>query len=106
MASQIVFAAYKPQEGKEEELKQLIKEHVPTLRKLELITDRPALTVRAQDGTFIEIIEWYDVEAADKAHEHPAVAKIWEQMGAISKFMPLKELPETAKTFLGSSSHF
>ncbi len=102
MSSQVVFAAYKPNEGKEEELVSLIKEHVPVLRDLELITDRPALTLKAKDGTFIEVIEWNDVSSADKAHEHPRVAEIWEKMGTICTFMPMSELPEASKAF----SHF
>ena len=99
MATQIVFASYKPKEGKEIELLELIKKHVPTLRELELITDRPALTMKSKDGTFIEVIEWNDVASADRAHEHPAIAKIWESMEAISTFVPIGKLAEAEKTF-------
>lgn len=99
MSSQVVFAAYKPNEGKEDELKKLIQQHVPVLRDLELITDRPTLTLKAKDGTYIEVIEWIDVNAADQAHEHPRVAEIWEKMGAISQFIPMSKLPESARAF-------
>ncbi len=102
MSTQIVFAAYKPHAGKEDQLEGLIKQHVPILRDLELITDRPSLTVKSKDGTYMEIIEWRDVRAADTAHEHPAVAKVWEAMAKISDFISLKQLPESEKPF----SHF
>ncbi len=99
MATQIVLAGYRPNEGKENELLELVKKHVPTLRELELITDRQALTMKSKDGTIIEVIEWNDVSSADRAHEHPAVAKIWESMAAISKFVPMAELTEAEKAF-------
>lgn len=99
MASHVVFAAYKPHAGKEDELKLLISRHIPMLRELELITDRPALTLKSRNGTFIEIIEWRDVRSAEKAHEHPKVAEIWEKMDAISKFVPISDLPEAGKAF-------
>ena len=82
MASEIVFALYMPHAGKEKKLEELIARHVPVLRELELITSRPRLTLKAQDGTYIEVIEWVNSDAAEKAHEHPAVAQVWEAMEA------------------------
>ncbi len=100
--TQIVCALYKAKLGKEAELESLIQKHVPVLRDLELITNRPRLTLKSRDGTYIEIIEWVDAEAAEKAHEHPAVAQVWEAMGVISEFKKLGDLPESQKSF----SHF
>jgi quinol monooxygenase YgiN len=97
--SEIVMAAYKAKPGKEIELEALIKSHVPTLLELGLITNRPALTIKSKDGTYIEIMEWVDVEASEKAHEHPAVAKIWEAMEMISQFRKISELDEAKTSF-------
>jgi hypothetical protein len=97
--TEVVFAIYKPKFGKEKELEKLIERHVPVLKELELITSRPRLTLKSSDGTYIEIIEWVDVEAAEKAHEHPAVAKVWEAMEAISEFKKLSDLNEAGKAF-------
>lgn len=100
--TKIVLAIYRPKSGKEKELEKLIKSHTPILRELELITNRPRLTLKSDDGSYIEVIEWINVEAAEKAHEHPAVAKVWEGMEAISDFRKLSDLSEAGKTF----SHF
>jgi hypothetical protein len=97
--SEIVFAAYKPHEGKVSELEKLISRHTPLLRELELVTDRPALTIKSKDGTYIEVIEWQNEKTAKMAHEHPAVAKIWEAMAQISDFKTLSSLPEASHSF-------
>ena len=97
--SEIVMAAYKPKAGKENELESLIKKHGPTLLELGLITSRPALTIKSKDGTYIEIMEWVDIEASEKAHEHPAVAKIWEAMEVISQFRKISDLEEAQTKF-------
>lgn len=99
MGPEVVFAVYRPNQGKREELLKLVQKHVPTLRRLGLATDRPEILVSAIDGTFIEVFEWKSNEAARMAHEHPEVAKIWEAMGAIGSFLPLAEVSETKKAF-------
>ena len=38
MNPEIVIALYRPNEGREEELRALIDEHLPVLRRLELVT--------------------------------------------------------------------
>jgi hypothetical protein len=96
---QVVFALYRPHAGKEAELRRLIAQHVPTLRRLELITDRPAVLVKSRNGTFIEIFEWRSNDAARQAHEHPEVAKIWEAMGPISDLPALETLEEIKNRF-------
>ncbi len=102
MSAQIVFAIYKPNAGKDAELRALIGRHVPALRKLGLITDPPAVHVRASDGSYVEIFEWVSAEASRRVHEHPEIAQIWEQMGAVGSFGKLADLPEAQREF----SHF
>lgn len=97
--SEVVFAMYKARLGREKELEDLIAKHVTILRELELVTMRPRLTVQSLDGTYIEIIEWVDADAAEKAHEHPAVARVWEAMEVVSDFRKMNDLPEANRTF-------
>jgi quinol monooxygenase YgiN len=96
---QLFVALYRPHAGKEEALKKLIAEHVPTLRRLELITDREALLMKAQDGTYVEIAEWRGPDSAEKAHQHPELAKVWEGMGKIADFPALESLKESKVRF-------
>jgi len=99
MTSEIVFAMYRPHEGKDAELRELIGQHIPTLVRLELVTDRAPILCRGEDGTYIEIFEWATSAAAARAHEHPEVAKVWEAMGQVADFPPLSSLAEAGKRF-------
>src|SRR5215472_17981931 len=99
MSAQIVFAVYRPNQGKDAELRTLISRHLPALRKLGLVTKRDPLLLRAQDGSYIEIFEWISREAARRAHEHPEIAEIWEQMSVVGSFGKLRDLSEAGREF-------
>lgn len=99
MKPEVVFALYRPHPGKDAELRKLIREHLPVLHRLELVTERPTLLLRAKDGTYIEVFEWRSAESARVAHEHPEVARVWEGMGQIADFLSLDALPEAKEPF-------
>ena len=99
MSAKVVFAMYRPSGGKDSELRALIKQHYPALKRLGLVTDRSQLLLKAKDGSYIEIFEWVSDEAARRAHEHPEVAEIWEQMGVVGTFGKLRQLLEVETEF-------
>ncbi len=99
MKPEVVFALYKPHQGKDPELLEIIKQHVPTLRRLEMATDRPVVLVKTKNGTYIEIFEWSTAEAAGLAHHHPEVAKVWEAMGKVADLVTLESLEEIKQQF-------
>jgi hypothetical protein len=104
MKPQVVFALYRAKPGKEEELKKMITKHIPTLKRLELVTDREPILLQSSNGTFVEVMEWRNTDSARKAHEHPEVAAVWEAMGQIADFPSLDSIPE-AKTRFPNFSH-
>ena len=81
MDAQIVFALYRAHEGKDDELRALISQHIPTLRKLGLITDRES------------------IESSALAHQNPESAKIWQEMGQIAEMPTLDSLEEAKSRF-------
>lgn len=95
----IYVAVYRPHKGKEADLQALVKTHVPTLRRLKLVTDRPEVVMKAKDGSFIEVCEWATPDSSRQAHEHPEVKKIWEAMGEVADFPGLGELEEAKAMF-------
>lgn len=99
METSIAFAMYQPAKGKSEELKQILKEHIPTLKRLGLITDSPAYMLESENGTVIEVFEWTGDEAKDIAHKHPAVRAIWGKMMDICTFPKMHDLPEANHSF-------
>jgi hypothetical protein len=99
MKPEVVIALYRPHPGKDAELRALIAQHLPVLRRLELVTDRPPLLLRAADGTYVEIFEWRTAESAGVAHEHPESARVWEAMGKVADFPALQDLAEARERF-------
>ncbi len=97
--SQFAIACYRPKLGKEQQLLELVRDHLPTLRAAELVTERPSYIMRAKDGTVIEVFEWKSVEAKDRAHQSAAVGRIWQQMSECADFPPLSDLEEAHVPF-------
>jgi hypothetical protein len=95
----LAIASYKPKAGQEKAFLELVEKHLPTLRELQLATDRSSFLAKALDGTIIEVFEWTSVNAVNAAHHHPAVADIWEKMTLIADFHPLSSIPEAQTPF-------
>ena len=77
-----VIVAYRPKPGKGDELLELVRIRVPTLRKEGLISDRVPTIMRARDGTIIEVSEWKSREAIDAVHKNPNVLAMCEKFFA------------------------
>ncbi len=98
----LVIAAYRPRPGKEAQLLELVKEHLPILRKEGLATDRPAQVVRAKDGTILEIFEWKSQQAIDDAHDNEAVLEMWNRFNEACSY----EIPSNIEEFTKPFPHF
>jgi quinol monooxygenase YgiN len=79
MAGVIVIVAYRPKPSKGDELLELVRSRVPTLRKEGLVTDCAPVIMRARDGTIIEVSEWKSAGAIDAAHKNANVWALWNQ---------------------------
>lgn len=99
MAAAMVIAVYQPHEGKEQELLELVRAHVPALQRLELATDDPPFLGRSAGGALVEVFAWRSENAASAAHEHPAVAEIWEAMAKVCDYIAPARLPEAQRSF-------
>jgi len=95
----IVIACYKPKPGKLNALRVLMVDHVPTLRRIGLVTERAPIVMEAKDGTVVEVFEWVSPEAIQEAHGHPAVLRMWEEYGKVCDYIPLAQVPEAAQMF-------
>lgn len=94
----MVIVAYRPKPGREDELLELTRDHVPELRRLGLATDRATLAMQSKDGIIVEVFEWQD-GAINAAHSHPDVIAMWERYAAVCDYVPLHELPEARDMF-------
>jgi len=94
----IVIVAYKPKPGKETDLLQLTREHVPLLRTEGLATEHPVTACLAKGGTVVEVFEWAP-GAIERAHSNPVVLKLWERYAAACDIVPLASLSESSNMF-------
>jgi len=101
MSGVVVIVAYRPKPGKENELIDLVRSRVPTLRKEGLVSDRVPTIMRSRDGTIIEVSEWKSREAIDAAHKNPNVLAMWNKFFAICDCIPLNTLAEANEMFSG-----
>lgn len=101
MSGVCVIVAYRPKPGKEQEILDLVRARIPTLRKEGLVTDREPIIMRAKDGTIIEVSEWKSQEAIDAAHKNPNVLAMWNKFFAACDCVPLKTLAEAEEMFAG-----
>lgn len=95
----VVIACYVPKVGKESELHDLSRTHVPRLRAEGLVTDREPIIAVAADGTVVEVFEWSSTEAIAAAHANPAVRAMWEEYERVCSYRPIGEVPEAAQLF-------
>ena len=89
-----VIAAYRPKPGKQQQLLEVLRDHLPILREQKLATDRPAYLMKSGDGTIIEVFEWKSHQAVEQAHSNPTVAKLWARFAECCDYTGLKNLPE------------
>jgi len=83
-----VICQYRPRAGSIDGLLDLIREPRAANVELGLATDRPeeVYVGQDQDGAgplVVTIFQWVDAEAPGRAHRHPRVGALWEQMGAL-----------------------
>ena len=95
----VVIAAYRPKPGREQQLLEIVRTHVPILRQQKLATSRPVQVLRASDGTLLEIFEWVSDEAVEKAHHDPVVKGLWDRFAQVSDFGTLASVPGAQEPF-------
>lgn len=95
----VVIVAYKPKPGKETALKELMKTHLPRLKKEGLVSDKDSFIMEAADGTIVEVFEWLSEEAIKQAHQNPDVQKMWGEYAEVCDYVPVGSLAEAGNLF-------
>ena len=99
MEGRIVIVAYKPLKGKEDALRQLMREHLPALKKQNLVTDRDSILMETKDGTIIEVFEWKSKAAIEQAHTNAEVQKMWKKYSEVCEYIPIGKVEEAGNLF-------
>src|SRR5580698_1909360 len=101
MEGRIVIVGYKPKAGKAEDLRLLMREHLPILKSQNLVTDRASIIMEAKDGTIIEVFEWKSEAAIEHAHTNPEVLKMWGKYAEVCDYIPAGQVEEIGTLFSG-----
>ncbi|HMS64963.1 MAG TPA: hypothetical protein PKD83_06880 [Ignavibacteria bacterium] len=96
-----VITCFKPKVGKEKELLEVIKDHMPVLRKEGLVTDKVCHVMRSANGCIIEVFEWKSQEAINDAHNNKNVHELWKRFENVCEYISLSDLDETKSIFPG-----
>jgi len=83
-------------------LLELVRNHLPPLRALGLVTERSSSVMRTADGIIVEVFERVSQDAIAGAHSNPAVIDLWKRFEAVCTYETPSNLPEFQKMF----SHF
>lgn len=97
-----VIVVYRPKKGKDQQLIQLVKDHVSILRAQNLASERNPIVMKAADGSIIEIFEWKSADAVTRAHHNKTVLELWEKFSLVCDY----EIPVNVKEFQGVFSEF
>jgi len=92
-----VIVIYRPKNGKDAALLQLVKDHMSILRTQNLVTDRAPIIMKAADGSIIEVFEWKSAGAIKEAHQNKVVQELWERL---ARFVIMK-VPLMSMSFRG-----
>ncbi len=92
---------YRPKDGRENDLLELVKKHWPAARKAGLTTDDPARIWKATDKrtgkvSILERFFWADADSSSRAHHTPAVQAVWGAMDAVLEDMTILVIEEVA----------
>lgn len=105
--SAIVICHFRVKAGCEDEMVKLLRDHDAVLRRLDLVTDEPAVVYRGADAKGLpmlwNIFGWTSAAAAEAAHQHPEVAGLWERMEPLCEARdgaPGMEFPHVQRTIL------
>ena len=83
----VAVCTYRVREGQDEAFLALMRNHVPTLRRLGLLAEEPSLLFQGKDEsgkTFVvEVLRWKSEEAPDLAEQMPDVLRLWEGLGKL-----------------------
>ncbi len=97
-----VIVIYRPKKGMDQQLIQLVRDHISILQQQNLATEKLPIVMRATDGSIIEIFEWISAEAIAKAHNNKAVQELWAKFSLVCDY----EIPVNVKEFHSVFSEF
>ena len=98
--AKISITEYYAMPGNSEQLATLLTDQWTLLREADLVTDRPSILMRDMGGDdrFIEVVEWKEDDAPDRARVNPDVADLSEQIRSLCENEVVPEYYEPVRS--------
>lgn len=95
----IAIGAYRVHEGRQELFLEALRQDLVTMREEGLISDWPAMILRAGDDVFLQLVEWADEDAPARSTNNQRVMAIWTKKRTLADYLSLAEVPGADRLF-------
>ena len=95
----IAIGAYRVHEGQEELFLEALRQDIATMRDEGLISDWPAMILKAGNDVFLQVVEWADDEAPARSSDNERVMAVWTRKRAHADYLSLSQVPGADRLF-------
>ncbi len=95
----IAIGAYRVHAGHEELFLEALRQDLVTMRDEGLISDWPAMILKAGTDVYLQVVEWADDDAPARSSENERVMAIWTQKRTHSDYLSLAQVPGADRLF-------
>ena len=95
----IAIGAYRVREGHEELFLEALRQDIVTMRDEGLISDWPAMILKAGSDVFLQVVEWADDSAPARSSSNENVMAIWTKKRNHAEYLSLAQVPGADRLF-------
>ncbi|MGZ5382911.1 MAG: antibiotic biosynthesis monooxygenase [Acidimicrobiia bacterium] len=95
----IAIGAYRVHEGHEEDFLEALRQDIVTMRDEGLISDWPAMILKAGTDVFLQVVEWADDDAPARSSSSEQVMAVWTRKRTHANYVSLSQVPGADRLF-------
>ena len=95
----IAIGAYRVHEGNDEQFLEALRQDLVTMRAEGLISDWPAMILKAGPDVYLQLVEWADADAPARSSANERVMAIWTKKRTLADYLSLSEVPGADRLF-------
>ena len=95
----IAIGAYRVHADHEEPFLEALRQDIVTMREEGLISDWPAMILKAGTDVFLQMVEWADDGAPARSSSNDRVMAVWTQKRTHADYLSLSQVPGADRLF-------
>jgi hypothetical protein len=95
----IAIGAYRVHAGYDEAFLEALRQDLVTMREEGLISDWPAMILKAGPDVYLQLVEWADADAPARSSGNERVMAIWTKKRTLADYLSLSEVPGADRLF-------